>query len=171
VNCCHRLSCNQPQQSRRLLKISTPVIEWKIRNNSAVIRGPNILLHIAEHSKQKHCNPDSSFLTNAKYYQMCSFNQPFSKGVSSKITLQTQEENATVRTIVYESCTLTYYSGLQRITTGKECIVANSRLPACDRPRNSNRDRVAHRSDNSVVTFWNNCPPAQDRVARQIRPT
>ena len=25
--------------------------------------------------------------------------------------------------------------------------------PACDRPRNSNRDRVAHRSDNSVVTL------------------
>ena len=25
--------------------------------------------------------------------------------------------------------------------------------PACDRPRNSNRGRVAHRSDNSVVTL------------------
>ena len=28
---------------------------------------------------------------------------------------------ASVRTIVYESCTLIYYSSLQRITTGKEC--------------------------------------------------
>ena len=35
----------------------------------------------------------------------------------------------------------------------KQCIVANSRPPACDRPRTSNRNRVAHRSDNSVVTL------------------
>ena len=32
-------------------------------------------------------------------------------------------------------------------------IVANSRPPACERPRNSNCSRVAHRSDNSVVTL------------------
>ena len=32
-------------------------------------------------------------------------------------------------------------------------IVTNSRPPACDQPRNSNRDRVAHRTDNSVVTL------------------
>ena len=32
-------------------------------------------------------------------------------------------------------------------------IVANSRPPACERPRNSNRNRVAHWTDNSVVTL------------------
>ena len=67
-------------------------------------------------------------------------------------------------------------------------IVANSRPPACERPRNSNCSRVTHRTDNSVVTFWNNartlslvglrphhgranCLPTRDRVARQIRST
>ena len=37
-------------------------------------------------------------------------------------------------------------------------IVANSRPPACDRPRTSNRNRVAHRSDNSVVTLLEQSP-------------
>ena len=32
-------------------------------------------------------------------------------------------------------------------------IVTNSRPPGCDRPRFSNRNRIAHRMDNSVVTF------------------
>ena len=31
--------------------------------------------------------------------------------------------------------------------------VANSRLPACDRPLYSNGDRVAHRTDNSVTAL------------------
>ena len=35
----------------------------------------------------------------------------------------------------------------------KKHIVMNLRPPACDQPRNSNRDRVAHRTDNSVVTL------------------
>ena len=64
-------------------------------------------------------------------------------------------------------------------------IVANSHPPACDRPRTSNRNRVAHRTDNSVVTFRNNAGtlsrvglqphhglanflPAQNRVNRRI---
>ena len=64
-------------------------------------------------------------------------------------------------------------------------IVTNSRPPACDRPRLSNSNRVAHRTDNSVVTFRNNAGtlsrvglqpyhgranflPAQDRVNRRI---
>ena len=38
----------------------------------------------------------------------------------------------------------------------RDNTVANSRPPVCDRPRNSNRNRVAHWTDNSVVTFWNN---------------
>ena len=66
-----------------------------------------------------------------------------------------------------------------------DTTVANSRPPACDRPRTSNRNRVAHRSDNSVVTFWNHARnqsrvgfqphhspvhilPAQNRVTHRI---
>ena len=37
--------------------------------------------------------------------------------------------------------------------TLRNTTVMNSRPPACDRPRFSNRSRVAHRTDNSVVTF------------------
>ena len=64
-------------------------------------------------------------------------------------------------------------------------IVTNLRPPACDRPRFSNSSRVAHRTDNSVVTFWNNARnqsrvgfqphhgpvrilPARNRVNRRI---
>ena len=35
-------------------------------------------------------------------------------------------------------------------------IVTNSCPPACDRPRVSNGSHVTHRTDNSVVTSWNN---------------
>ena len=45
-------------------------------------------------------------------------------------------------------------------------IVTNSRPPACDRPRFPNSSRVAHRTDNSVVTFWNNARN-QSRVGLQ----
>ena len=37
-----------------------------------------------------------------------------------------------------------------------EHTVTNSCPPACDRPRFPNSSRVAHRTDNSVVTFRNN---------------
>ena len=64
-------------------------------------------------------------------------------------------------------------------------IVTNSRPPACDRPRFSNSSRVAHRTDNSVLSFWNNARnqsrvgfqphhgpvrilPARNRVNRRI---
>ena len=66
-----------------------------------------------------------------------------------------------------------------------DTTVTNLRPPACDRPRFSNRNCVAHRLDNSVVTFRNNAGtlsrvglqphhgranflPAQDRVTRRI---
>ena len=45
-----------------------------------------------------------------------------------------------------------------------DTTVANSRPPACDRPRNSNRDRVAHHSDNSVVTLLGTTARSQSRV-------
>ena len=44
--------------------------------------------------------------------------------------------------------------------------VTNSHPPACDRLRFSNSSRVAHRTDNSVVTFWNNARN-QSRVGFQ----
>ena len=44
--------------------------------------------------------------------------------------------------------------------------VTNSCPPACERPRFSNGSRVAHRTDNSVVTFWNNARN-QSRVGFQ----
>ena len=44
--------------------------------------------------------------------------------------------------------------------------VTNSRPPACDLPRFPNSSRVAHQTDNSVVTFWNNARN-QSRVGLQ----
>ena len=72
-----------------------------------------------------------------------------------------------------------------RITSRKESIVTNPCPPACDRPRFSNGSHVAHRTDNSVVTFRNNAGtlsrvgfqphhgpvrilPARNRINRRI---